>query len=69
MNPKTSEMDSHMSPHLPVTNVKVRLVDEGTDGLEAWASCVISRAIKLDNIAIRRGADNQLFLTYPAKQS
>ncbi len=55
------------TPLIPITDVKVRLVDSGTDGLIAWASCVVSGTIKLDNIAIRRGRDGSLFLTYPAK--
>jgi len=52
-----------------ITDVKVRVVDDGTDGLLAWASCVISGAVKLDNIAIRRSRDGSLFLTYPAKRT
>ncbi len=56
-------------PNIPITDVKVRLVDNGTDALVAWASCVVSGAIKLDNIAIRRGRDGALFLTYPNKRS
>jgi len=57
--------DQH--PGIPITDVKVRLVDDGNDGLLAWASCVVSGGIKLDNIAIRRGKDGRLFLTYPNK--
>ena len=53
--------------HLDISSIKVRLVENGTDGLVAWASCVIADAVKLDNIAIRRGRDGSLFLTYPAK--
>ena len=55
---------------LPVTDVKIRLVESGTDGLLAWASCVVSDSLKLDNISIRHSkTDGRLFLTYPAKQS
>ncbi len=54
---------------IPITDIKVRLVANGSDGLLAWASCVVSGAIKLDNIAIRRGRDGSLFLTYPAKRT
>lgn len=54
---------------IPITDVKVRVVDNGTDGLLAWASCVISGAVKLDNIAIRRSRDGSLYLTYPAKRT
>lgn len=56
-------------PQIPITDVKVRIVDDGTGGLVAWASCVLSDAIRLDNIAIRRGHDGALFLTYPNKVS
>lgn len=58
------------NPSVSITDIKVRLVDDGTDGLVAWASCVISGAIRLDNIAIRRSArDGALFLTYPTKRT
>jgi DNA-binding cell septation regulator SpoVG len=57
------------NPGIPITDIKVRLVEAGSDGLLAWASCVVSGAIKLDNIAIRRGKDGSLFLTYPAKRT
>lgn len=53
-----------------ITDIKVRLVDTGTDGLIAWASCVVAHAIKLDNIAVRRSSrDGALFLTYPTKRT
>ena len=51
-----------------VSDVKLRLVEHGTDGLLAWASCVIGGSILLNNIAIRRSRDGSLFLTYPAKR-
>jgi DNA-binding cell septation regulator SpoVG len=54
-------------PEFPITDVKVRLVEEGNNRLLAWASCIVSGAIRLDNIAIRRGLDGHLFLTYPNK--
>lgn len=50
-----------------ISDVKIRIVESGSGGLVAWASCVISGAIKLDNIAIRRGNDGSLYLTYPNK--
>jgi len=50
-----------------ISDIKLRFVENGHDGLIAWASCVVSGAIKLDNIAIRRSRDGSLFLTYPAK--
>ena len=52
-----------------VSNIGVRFVQGGTDGLIAWASCIVAGAIKLDNIAIRRSRDGSLFLTYPAKRT
>ena len=64
MERRIAEMD------LQVTDIKIRLVESGTDCLLAWASCVVSGAIKLDNIAIRRSrGDGSLFLTYPAKRT
>jgi DNA-binding cell septation regulator SpoVG len=65
-------MGAHMSAaqmKIPITDVKVRLVEHGTDGLLAWASCIVAGAIKLDNLAIRRSRDGSLFLTYPAKRT
>jgi len=59
----------HESSNIPITDIKVRLVEAGSDGLLAWASCVVSGGIKLDNIAIRRGKDGRLFLTYPTKRT
>ena len=57
-------------PAIPITDIKVRLVDNGTTGLIAWASCVVAHAIKLDNIAVRRSTrDGALFLTYPTKRT
>jgi len=55
---------------LEITDIKVRLIECGSDGLVAWASCVVAHAIKLDNIAIRRSQrDGALFLTYPTKRT
>lgn len=56
-----------MSQLLDVSQIHVRFVEDGTDGLIAWASCVVGNTIKLDNIAIRRSRDGQLYTTYPAK--
>ncbi|MBI2192055.1 MAG: septation protein SpoVG family protein [Planctomycetes bacterium] len=52
-----------------VSEVKIRLVDEGDDGLVGWASCVVNGALYLNNIAIRRGCDGEFVLTYPSKRS
>ena len=56
-------------PGIKITRIHLRLVEQGTDGLLGWASCVVNGAILLNNIAIRRGRDGVLFLTYPAKRS
>jgi len=52
-----------------VSEVKIRLVDEGADGLLGWASCVVNGALYLNNIAIRRARSGELVLTYPCKRS
>lgn len=63
----SSHVNAENSHELIVSDVQLRIVENGTDGLIAWASCVVSGTIKLDNIAIRRSRDGNLFLTYPAK--
>jgi DNA-binding cell septation regulator SpoVG len=60
---------NHATPAIQITDIKLRLVEHGCDGLLAWASCIVSGGIKLDNIAIRRSRDGSLFLTYPAKRT
>jgi DNA-binding cell septation regulator SpoVG len=68
--PSGGKTMSSENPIIPISDIKVRLVDTGTDGLIAWASCVVAHAIKLDNIAIRRSErDGALFLTYPTKRT
>lgn len=52
-----------------VSEVKIRLVDEGSDGLVGWASCVVNGALYLNNIAIRRARNGEFVLTYPCKRS
>lgn len=54
---------------LRISGVSLRFVTKGHDGLIAWASCVLNGSIHLTNIAVRRGKDGQLFLTYPAKRT
>ncbi|MBU8922287.1 MAG: SpoVG family protein [Bacteroidales bacterium] len=58
-----------MNNSLDIGKVHVRLVENGTDGLLAWATVVLENAIKLDNLAIRRSCDGSLYVTYPAKRS
>ena len=52
-----------------ITEVQIRRVEDGRDGLLAWVSCVIGRAIFVNCIALRRGRDGTLFLTYPARRT
>lgn len=59
--------DSHGETNFSVSDVQLRFVENGKDGLLAWASCVIDDAVYLNNIAVRRGKDGRLMLTYPAK--
>ena len=54
---------------LEVSGIQIRIVQNGKDGLLAWASCVLNDAVHLNNIAIRRGHDGRLMLTYPAKRT
>jgi DNA-binding cell septation regulator SpoVG len=67
----TTSMDASDQKGLgiAITEIKLRIVEGGTDGLLAWASCVVGGAILLNNIAVRRGRDGGLILTYPAKQT
>lgn len=57
-----------MNSSLDVSSIHLRIVEDGTGGLIAWASCVISSAVKLDNIGVRRG-DRGLYLTFPRKET
>jgi DNA-binding cell septation regulator SpoVG len=62
-----SESTVHREPGFSVSDVQLRFIADGKDGLLAWASCVIDEAVFLNNIAIRRGKDGRLMLTFPAK--
>jgi len=50
-----------------ITDVQLRFVEDGRNGLLAWASCVLGGTVILNNIAVRRGRDGGMMLTYPAK--
>jgi len=52
-----------------VSNVQLRFVENGRDGLLAWASCVINNAVFLNNVAVRESICGGIRLTYPAKAS
>jgi len=54
---------------IQVSEVKIRLVNNGADGLLGWASCVVNGMLYLNNIAVRRGPDGRLVLHYPIKRS
>lgn len=54
---------------LTISSIKLRFTDGGSDGLLAWASCVINNSIFLNNIAVRESDDGGIRLTYPAKPS
>ncbi|MBU8922802.1 MAG: SpoVG family protein [Bacteroidales bacterium] len=58
-----------MAPDFPISDIKVRVVDSGSDGLMGWVSIVVANAVRLDNVALRKGTDGSLFLTYPNKVS
>ena len=53
---------------IEVTDVCIRLVEDGRDGLVGWADCVLYSSFKLCNIGVRRGYDGQLYLSYPRKR-
>lgn len=61
-----SEMTGSMHRMHEITEVRLRPVPNGTDGLLAFASCRYGSVV-LNDIAIRRDADGNLFLTYPRK--
>lgn len=52
-----------------VSEIRIRLLDGEKEGLVGFAPCVLNRSLFLNNIAIRRGRDSRLFLTYPASPS
>lgn len=52
-----------------VGDIKLRFMEDGHDGLIAWASCVLNGTVVLNNIAVRRGRNGGLYLSYPAKVS
>lgn len=49
-----------------ISEVRIRPVPNGSDGLIAFASCRYG-GVLLNDIAIRRDASGNLFLTYPRK--
>ena len=69
MRVPVSDSSDHIQQRLVISDIKLRFVENGKDGLLAWASCVVNGAIFLNNIAVRRGRDGGLLLTYPAKRT
>ncbi len=63
----TSPESSGQSQPITFTDIKLRFVEDGRDGLVAWASCVLNGTVALNNIGVRHGQDGRLFLTYPNK--
>ena len=60
-------VEERVSPS--ITEVKLRLLDEEKEGLLGFASCILDASFFLNNIAIRRGMDARLYLSYPATKS
>lgn len=52
-----------------VSEVRIRMAETDDDGLIAWASCVINSCLYVNNIAIRKSQEGEIFLTFPAKKS
>ena len=55
-------------PIVPVTEVRIRPVTNGNDGLIAFVSCRYG-GVLLNDISIRRDPSGNLFLTFPRKLS
>jgi DNA-binding cell septation regulator SpoVG len=54
------------TPKVPISEVRIRPVPNGRDGLMAFASCRYGDVL-LNDIAIRRDDTGRLYLTYPRK--
>ena len=69
MMDKASGLHPANPKDLTISDIKIRLVEHGKDHLLAWASCVLNGSVFLNNIAVRRGQNGNLMLTYPAKRT
>lgn len=69
MNDKHTEATHCRDRDISITDIKLRFVEDSRDGLLAWSSCTLGNTVVLNNIAVRRGRDGGLMLTYPAKQT
>ena len=56
------------TPMSAISEVRVRLVPNGQDGLLAYASCRLGDYL-LNDIAVRRAKDGNIILTYPRRLS
>lgn len=63
-----SDSNAAASPGTTISEVRIRPVPGGSDGLLAFASCRYHDVI-LNDIAIRRDETGRLFLTFPRKLS
>lgn len=52
-----------------ISDVQIRFVPDGRDGLVGWASLVIDGAIRLNDLALRRGQGGDIYVTFPARLS
>jgi DNA-binding cell septation regulator SpoVG len=52
---------------MQVDEVQIRYVSNAEDGLIAWVSCVINGEMRINNIQVRTGRDDQFYLSYPRK--
>lgn len=67
MNPLPTRQPSNGPSAAEITDVTIKTVLNGRDGLRGWASVTIGQRYRLNQIAIREGP-NGLFITYPAKR-
>ncbi len=51
---------------VPISEVRIRPVPNGNDGLIAFASCRYGNVL-LNDLAVRKDESGRLFLTYPRK--
>ena len=54
---------------IEVSDVRVRFVENATDNLVAWASCVINESLYINSIAVRREEDGSLSISYPFRKT
>jgi DNA-binding cell septation regulator SpoVG len=62
-------VSSSSRPDPTISCVQIRPTCGGKNGLVAWVSCVLDGRMALNNIALRRDAGGDLYLTYPRRRS